>query len=122
MPPPRKVEPRTGVFVDGANLAGAARTLYGKKVDFGALKRLLVGPGEPSTCVAYVIDNGSDGFQSFLRALKSAGYQVKKRTPKVLPDGSLKADQDVEIASKARCAVKCQRVRPDYHEFNGVGD
>ncbi|MCC6807773.1 MAG: NYN domain-containing protein [Deltaproteobacteria bacterium] len=91
-------EGRTGIFVDGANLAGAARHLYGRKIDFAALRDALVAGGESASLYAYVIDNGADGFDAFSRALKTGGWQVKKRTPKILPDGSQKADQDVEIA------------------------
>lgn len=99
---------RTGVYVDGANLAGAARHLYKRNVDFAALQRLLVPAGVSSTCVAYVIDNGAAGFDAFHKALKHAGFQVRRRTPKVLPDGSQKADQDVEIT------VDIMAARADY--------
>jgi uncharacterized LabA/DUF88 family protein len=92
---------RTAVYVDGANIAGAARQEHGRKVDFGRLRDVLVRRDESALLRAYVIDNGSDGFASFHRALRAMGYQVTKRVPKTLPDGSMKADLDVQLAVDA---------------------
>ncbi len=104
-PAPRSEEPavrarekHTGLFVDGANVSGAARESYGRKVDFAALHRLLIASGEAASATAYVIDNGSEGFDAFSRSLRSAGYGVRRRVPKIMRDGSQKANQDIEIA------------------------
>jgi uncharacterized LabA/DUF88 family protein len=91
-------EKHTGLFVDGANLSGAARESHGRKVDFAALHRLLIATGEAASATAYVIDNGAEGFDAFSRALRSAGFAVRRRAPKLMRDGTQKANQDIEIA------------------------
>jgi len=91
---------RVGVFLDVANLSGAARRLYGRAVDFRALLGVVVGQRRLVEARAYVIDKGSDksGFDGFGRALRAAGYKVFAKRPKVFPDGTVKADWDVGIA------------------------
>lgn len=95
---------RDGValFVDGANVAGAARNLHDRKVDFGKLKDVVLGPrSRGAEARAYVIDNGSPGYGAFHRSLVRTGYSVHKRVPKELPDGRMKADHDLQIAVDA---------------------
>lgn len=90
------------LLIDGANVAGAARRLHERKVDFDKLRAFTLGPRvSGAICHAYVIDNGAQGFAAFHRALVRAGFSVHKRVPKELGDGSVKADQDVQIAVDA---------------------
>jgi uncharacterized LabA/DUF88 family protein len=62
------------------------------------LHRLLIATGEAASATAYVIDNGAEGFDAFSRALRSAGFAVRRRAPKLMRDGTQKANQDIEIA------------------------
>ena len=87
---------RVGVFVDVANLSGAARRLYGGAVDYRQLLATLGGGRRLVEARAYAIDKGR-AFEQFARALRTAGYRVYSKKPKVFPDGEMKADWDVGI-------------------------
>jgi uncharacterized LabA/DUF88 family protein len=107
-PPRRKVSataPATGervaVLVDVANIAGAARNLFQRSVDY---HRLLADCVRGRTLVearAYVIDKGQAGVDAFATSLRAAGYRVQLKRPKVFEDGSMKADWDMAIAVDA---------------------
>ncbi len=88
---------RVGVFLDVANLSGAGRRLYSQAVDFRKVLSVVVGKRRLLEARAYVIDKGKDkqGFDSFSRALRAAGYKVLSKRPKIFPDGTMKADWDV---------------------------
>lgn len=87
----------TGLFVDGANLSATARRLYGRALDFEALRARLIGRASKVLAVAYVVDDGSEGFVAFSKRLRAAGYEIVKCKPKRFADGTVKADQDVAL-------------------------
>ncbi len=89
---------RSALYVDGANVASAARLLYDRKVDFARLRDELLGRDGSATMCAYVVDGADEPFAAFVRRLKREGYRVTKRAPKVFPDGTTKADLDVDLA------------------------
>ena len=88
---------RVGVFLDVANLAGAARLLHQGALDYG---KVLEAALRGRSCVlarAYVIDKGQDSFADFAQALRTLGYKVCAKRPKTFADGTMKADWDVGI-------------------------
>ncbi|MEE8409492.1 MAG: NYN domain-containing protein [Myxococcota bacterium] len=89
---------RVGVFLDVANLAGAARRLHDGGVDFRRLLTTLVGGRRASIVRAYAIDKGTPGYAAFATALRDAGYKVFTKKPKTFDDGTVKADWDVGMA------------------------
>jgi uncharacterized LabA/DUF88 family protein len=91
---------RVGVFIDVANLAGAARRLHGGAVDFRKLLATVLGGRRLVEARAYAIDKGG-GFDGFAKALRAAGYRVCAKKPKVFPDGQVKADWDIGICVDA---------------------
>jgi uncharacterized LabA/DUF88 family protein/uncharacterized coiled-coil protein SlyX len=102
-PPPKRArgtagEPRVGVFLDVANLSGAARRLYGGAVDYRRLLAEVVGKRRLNAAQAFAIDKGAPGYERFTSALRHAGFKVFTRKPKTFEDGTVKADWDVGIA------------------------
>lgn len=112
--PPRRValpreRQRVGVVVDVANIAGAARLLHEKSVDYHRLLDLCRDGRQLVEAHAYVIDKGAPGTESFVASLRHA-YRVHVKRPKTFPDGTVKADWDLAIAVDAlglaeRCDV-----------------
>ncbi len=99
-PPSRKrkgpvADPRVGVFVDVANLAGAARLLCDAAVDYRRLLHLAQGGRRLADARAFAIDKGTAGYEAFATALRDAGYRVFTKRPQVFDDGTVKADWDV---------------------------
>jgi uncharacterized LabA/DUF88 family protein len=94
--PLRETE-RVGVFVDAANLSASAARDFGRYFDFASLLDY-VGDRQCVQCVAYVVDNGQEGFGRFAAALRAMGFSVKVKKPSERPDGSVKADWDMGLA------------------------
>jgi len=102
-PPPRRHAGErggitVGVFLDVANLSGAARRLFDRAINFAALLSLLKDGRRLAEARAYVIDKGSSGFGAFATALRKSGFKVLSKRPKTFDDGTMKADWDVGIA------------------------
>lgn len=98
-PGPAGGQARVGVFLDVANLAGAARRLYGRAIDYQQLLAQVLGPRSLAEARAYVIDKEQPGFDAFTAALRRAGYKVFSKKPKTFADGTVKADWDVGITA-----------------------
>lgn len=96
-PAPRTSDERVGVFVDAANISASAKRAHGGQFDFHTVLGLC-GERQRVVVVAYVVDNGQAGFQSFAAALREMGFTVKVKKPSVRPDGTVKADWDMAIA------------------------
>lgn len=113
--PPKRVVPprerqRVGVLVDVANVAGAARLLFEKSVDYFRLLDVCRDGRVLVEAHAYVIDKGLPGVDAFTAALRHGAYKVHVKKPKTFPDGTVKADWDLAIAVDAiglaeRCDV-----------------
>ncbi|MBC7792258.1 MAG: NYN domain-containing protein [Clostridia bacterium] len=113
-PPKRMTVPRDrqriGVLVDVANVAGAARLLFERSVDYHRLLDVCRDGRMVVEAHAYVIDKGMPGVETFAAALRHGTYKVHIKRPKTFPDGSVKADWDLAIAVDAiglaeRCDV-----------------
>jgi uncharacterized LabA/DUF88 family protein len=100
-PRPTGSASRIAVLVDVANIAGAARRLFERDVDY---HKLLAECSSGRTLVearAYVIDKGLPGIDAFTASLRQGGYKVQLKKPKTFADGNVKADWDMSIAIDA---------------------
>lgn len=89
------------VLLDQANLAASAHDSFKKKVDFGRVLERAAEGRKVHRAIAFVVDNGGAGFESFCDALRRFGWDLRVKKPKRFADGSTKADWDIEIALEA---------------------
>ena len=89
---------RIAIFIDGNNLFHAARTI-GIEVDYAKLLKLLCQGGSLLRAFFYTgVDENASKQQGFLLWMRRNGYRVVQKELKVFPDGTKKANLDVEIA------------------------
>ena len=89
---------RIAIFIDGNNLFHAARTI-GIEVDYAKLLKLLCHGGSLLRAFFYTgVDENASKQQGFLLWMRRNGYRVVQKELKVFPDGTKKANLDVEIA------------------------
>ena len=89
---------RIAIFIDGNNLFHAARTI-GIEVDYAKLLKLLCRGGSLLRAFFYTgVDENASKQQGFLLWMRRNGYRVVQKELKVFPDGTKKANLDVEIA------------------------
>lgn len=93
---------RVVVLVDVQNMYYSAKNLYGKKLNFGALLKRVVGERHLVRAIAYVIKAEiGEKETAFFDALKDAGFDVKEKDLQTFPGGGKKGDWDVGIAMDA---------------------
>ncbi len=106
---------RVGIFVDVQNLYHSAKNLYGARVNFSTLMRVLVAGRKLIRSAAYVVKSDIDGQEnqsqnnektlsseaSFFRALEEAGFELRMKDLQVYAGGFKKADWDVGMAVDA---------------------
>ncbi len=92
---------RVGVFVDGQNLFHSAKSVYGRDawVDYDALLDEAVKGRALVRAIVYTILVEDVDQSGFLEVLRRLGYEVRAKRARVLPDGSMKADWDMGIAT-----------------------
>lgn len=89
---------RVAIFIDGANLFYAAMQLS-LEVDYAKLLRRLTGGRQLIRAYFYTAcDSGNEKQQGFLLWMSRNGYRVVTKELIQFPDGSKKANLDVEIA------------------------
>ena len=89
---------RIAIFIDGNNLFHAARTI-GIEIDYAKLLRLLCQSGSLLRAFFYTgVDENAAKQQGFLLWMRRNGYRVVQKELKIFPDGTKKANLDVEIA------------------------
>ena len=89
---------RIAIFIDGNNLFHAARTI-GIEIDYAKLLKLLCHKGSLLRAFFYTgVDENASKQQGFLLWMRRNGYRVVQKELKVFPDGTKKANLDVEIA------------------------
>ncbi|MBI1857712.1 MAG: NYN domain-containing protein [Candidatus Melainabacteria bacterium] len=89
---------RIAIFIDGNNLFHAARTI-GLEVDYAKLLKTLCNKGSLLRAFFYTgVDENAAKQQGFLLWMRRNGYRVVQKELKVFPDGTKKANLDVEIA------------------------
>jgi len=89
---------RVAIFIDGSNLFYATLQL-GLEIDYTKLLCCLIGESRLLRAFFYTgSDPTNERQQSFLHWLRCNGYRVIAKDLIQFPDGSKKADMDVEIA------------------------
>lgn len=89
---------RIAIFIDGNNLFHAARTI-GIEVDYAKLLKTLCNKGSLLRAFFYTgVDENAAKQQGFLLWMRRNGYRVVQKELKIFPDGTKKANLDVEIA------------------------
>jgi len=95
-------EQRVGVFIDIQNLYHSAKNLYGARVNFAELLKLLVKDRQLVRALGYVVrSDPSTGEEAFFEALEKSGIEVISKDIQVFSSGAKKADWDVGIAVDA---------------------
>ncbi|MCM8769768.1 MAG: NYN domain-containing protein [Candidatus Omnitrophica bacterium] len=99
---------RTGVFIDVQNVYLTTQALWreGKvnfsRVNFARFRDYLQAEGKPVLLSAFTCyDPQNEGQRSFISALALLGYRVISKPTRRLPDGSIKASVDLELAVEA---------------------
>jgi uncharacterized LabA/DUF88 family protein len=89
---------RVAIFIDGSNLFYAAMQL-GIEIDYTKLLHQLVGSDSLLRAFFYTgVDRTNEKQQGFLLWMRRNGYRVVTKDLVQYPDGSKKANLDVEIA------------------------
>jgi uncharacterized LabA/DUF88 family protein len=89
---------RVAIFIDGSNLFYAALQL-GMEIDYTKLLHRLTGGSRLLRAFFYTgVDRTNEKQQGFLLWMRRNGYRVIAKDLVQLPDGSKKANLDVEIA------------------------
>ncbi|MDX2272348.1 MAG: NYN domain-containing protein [Cyanobacteriota bacterium] len=89
---------RVAIFIDGSNLFYAALQL-GIEIDYTKLLVALTGGSRLLRSFFYTgVDRSNEKQQGFLLWMRRNGYRVITKDLMQLPDGSKKANLDVEIA------------------------
>lgn len=90
---------RIAILVDGQNIYLSAKA-RGAKLDYGSIIKSMMSREIVRAIIYNVSPEGTDQ-SKFIRAVEMLGYEVKSKEPRRLPDGSLKADWDMQIAIDA---------------------
>lgn len=89
---------RIAIFIDGNNLFHAARSA-GVEIDYAKLLAHLRGDDPLLRAFFYTgVDQQAERQQGFLLWMRRNGYRVVQKELKTFPDGTKKANLDVEIA------------------------
>lgn len=98
---------RIAIFIDGSNLFYAALQL-GIEIDYTKLLRRLTAGSRLFRSFFYTgVDRSNEKQQGFLLWMRRNGYRVIAKDLVQLPDGSKKANLDVEIAVDMMALVGC---------------
>ncbi|NMG07067.1 NYN domain-containing protein [Brasilonema sp. UFV-L1] len=96
--PDKKLHQRIAIFIDGANLFYAAMQLN-IEIDYTKLLGYLTKERQLLRAYFYTgVDHTNEKQQGFLLWMSRNGYRVVSKELIALPNGSKKADLDVEIA------------------------
>lgn len=90
---------RVAILVDGQNIYLSAKA-RGAKPNYEAIIDLMKEREIVRAIIYNVSPIGVDQ-SKFIHAVELLGYEVKSKEPRRLPDGSLKADWDMQIAIDA---------------------
>ncbi len=98
----RYKDQRVGIFVDVQNLYHSAKHLYGSRVNFSELLKLIIGPRQLIRAIGYVVKSDiSTGESAFFEALEKSGIELRMKDLQVFAGGAKKADWDVGMAVDA---------------------
>ncbi len=91
---------RVGVFIDAQNVFLTTQEVYGQgRINYRRLMEYLSEDGGSITFSVFMCyDPDNKAQYSFLNALGLMGYRVISKPIRKLPDGSVKANMDMEMA------------------------
>ena len=93
---------RIGIFIDVQNLYHSAKNLYGGRVNYNELIKLLTNERRLARALGYVVRSDPEtGEESFFEALEKAGIELRMKDIQVFQSGAKKADWDVGMAVDA---------------------
>jgi uncharacterized LabA/DUF88 family protein len=98
---PKRKNHRVGVFIDVANMYHSAKNLYGARVNFNELLKVVTAGRELVRAVAYVVKSDTEEEKAFFEALEKSGFELKIKDLQVFPGGMKKGDWDVGLAIDA---------------------
>lgn len=90
---------RVAVLIDGQNIYLSAKA-RGAKPDYSKIMNAVNGREVVRAIVYNILPDGVDQ-SKFIYAIENMGYEVRSKRPRPLPDGSFKADWDMQIAIDA---------------------
>lgn len=96
----RNPDQRVAVLVDVQNLYYSAKNLYGSRINFKNLLKLVVQNRILVRAIAYAIKADAKEIE-FFEALNTAGFEVKEKELQVFLGGAKKGDWDIGIAMDA---------------------
>lgn len=92
---------RVGVFLDVANMYHSAKNLYGARINFKELIKLVTADRQLIRAIAYGVKANSKDEETFFDALDKSGFEVRVKDLQIFADGTKKADWDVGLAVDA---------------------
>ena len=98
---PQRKNHRVGVFVDVQNMYHSAKNLYGARVNFNELLKIITAGRELVRAVAYVVKSDTEEEKAFFDALEKSGFELKSKDLQIFPGGMKKGDWDVGLAIDA---------------------
>ena len=98
---PQRKNHRVGVFVDVQNMYHSAKNLYGARVNFNELLKIVTASRELVRAVAYVVKSDTEEEKAFFDALEKSGFELKSKDLQIFPGGMKKGDWDVGLAIDA---------------------
>ncbi len=90
---------RVAILIDGQNIYLSAKA-RGTKPNYSKIMNALNGRQVIRAIIYNILPDGVDQ-SKFIYAMESMGYEVRSKRPRPLPDGSFKADWDMQIAIDA---------------------
>ncbi len=90
---------RVAVLIDGQNIYPSAKAKHAKP-DYHKIMTAVNGREIVRAIIYNILPDGVDQ-SKFVYAMESMGYEVRSKRPRPLPDGSFKADWDMQIAIDA---------------------
>ncbi len=88
---------RVGVFIDTQNMYYSARSIFGRKVNFGNIVKDAVGDRKLIRAVAYVVRTKTEDEKPFFEALLNLGIETREKDLMEYLSGQKKADWDVGL-------------------------
>jgi uncharacterized LabA/DUF88 family protein len=90
---------RVAVLVDGQNIYLSAKA-RGAKPDYNKIMNVVNGREVVRAIIYNILPDGVDQ-SKFIYTVENMGYEVRSKRPRPLPDGTFKADWDLQIAVDA---------------------
>ena len=93
----KHLDQRVGVFIDTQNMYYSARSIFGRKANFGAIVGEAVKDRKLIRAIAYVVRTKTEEEKPFIDALSSLGIELREKDLMEYLSGQKKADWDVGL-------------------------